>query len=475
MQENRITKRDSDFSRWYNDVIEAAELADYSPVKGCMIIRPNGYAIWEKMQAVLDRMFKETGHENAYFPLFIPEEFLKREAKHVAGFAPELAVVTHAGGQELLTPLVVRPTSETIIWHSFRKWIHSYRDLPILINQWANVVRWELRTKLFLRTTEFLWQEGHTAHATFDDAEEEARRMLEVYRSFLEDTLAIPVIAGRKTELEKFAGAEHTYSIEALMQDGKALQAGTSHHLGQNFARAFDVTFQSITGTQEYVYATSWGVSTRLIGALVMTHGDDLGIVIPPLVAATKVVIVPIGRGDGARLVIEYAEALRAALSDVGVKLDRREEQTPGWKFNYWERRGVPIRLEVGSREVANGTATAVCRYSGERIVVSRSTVRQEIAALLATIQNAMLERARHRQLAQTHRVDAYETFRDMISANAGLLWTHWCGASECEQRIKLETKATIRCIPLESQTEQGKCIACSGSASQRFPFAKAY
>src|SRR5499426_2077756 len=384
MAEVKMTKRSEDYSRWYTDVIAAAELADYAPVKGCMIIRPNGYAIWEKMQQALDGMFKETGHQNAYFPMFIPESFLQKEAEHVEGFAPEVAVVTHAGGTKLEEKLVIRPTSETIIWNSFRNWIQSYRDLPLLINQWCNVVRWEMRTRLFLRTTEFLSQEGHTAHASYEDAEEETVRMLGVYRRFAQEFMALPVIEGMKTEREKFAGAHHTYSIEAMMGDGKALQAGTSHHLAQNFAKAFDVTFQTDQGTRDFVYATSWGLATRMVGALIMAHGDDNGIVIPPRLATIQVVIVPIFRKPEEReRVIQAVENFTAPFNTAGIgfKIDAREQYSPGWKFNDWEKRGVPLRIEVGPKDLEKGQVMLARRDNREKPPASQDglegTVRQ--------------------------------------------------------------------------------------------------
>src|SRR2546423_1323700 len=397
MAEAKITKRSEDYSRWYTDVIAAAELADYSPVKGCMIIRPNGYAIWEKMQQALDGMFKETGHQNAYFPLFIPESFLQKEAEHVEGFAPEVALVTHAGGAKLEEPLVIRPTSETIIWNSYRNWIQSYRDLPLLINQWCNVVRWEMRTRLFLRTTEFLWQEGHTAHASYEDAEEETLRMLGIYRRFAEEYMAMPVIEGRKTDKEKFAGADHTYSIEAMMGDGKALQAGTSHHLAQNFAKAFDVMFQSEKGSREFVYATSWGLSTRMIGALIMAHGDDNGIVIPPRLAATPGGGVPIfreteGRGGGIQAVVNFTAGFKAA--GIAFKVDTRENYSPGWKFNDWEKRGVPLRIEVGPKDLEKNQVVLGRRDNGQKAPASQDGLDRTVRDLLDAIQKSMFDRA---------------------------------------------------------------------------------
>ncbi|HEX4998748.1 MAG TPA: proline--tRNA ligase [Terriglobia bacterium] len=478
MAEVKITKRAEDYSRWYTDVIAAAELADYAPVKGCMIIRPNGYAIWEKMQQALDGMFKATGHRNAYFPMFIPENFLHKEAEHVEGFAPEVAVVTHAGGQKLDEPLVVRPTSETIIWNTYRNWIQSYRDLPLLINQWANVVRWEMRTRLFLRTTEFLWQEGHTAHATSEEAEEETLKILDVYKTFAQDYMAVPVIVGRKTEREKFAGADHTYSIEAMMGDGKALQAGTSHHLGQNFARAFDVMFQTSEGTRDFVYATSWGVSTRLIGALIMAHGDDNGIVIPPRLAATQTAIVPISRKPEERSrVMEAAARIAAALGEagVGVVVDDRDQHSPGWKFNDWEKRGVPLRMELGPKDLEKNQAVLVRRDTGEKTPVSQDGIGPAVVAALANIQQSLFDRAAAFREANSRRVDAYADFNPILDGTGGFLWSHWCGSDACEERVKNETKATIRCIPMNREREDGVCVVCGQPSAARVVFARAY
>src|SRR5437867_5162492 len=425
MAESKITKRSDDFSRWYTDVIAAAELADYAPVKGCMIIRPNGYAIWEKMQQALDKMFKDTGHQNAYFPMFIPESFLQKEAEHVEGFAPEVAVVTHAGGEKLEEPLIVRPTSETIIWNSYRNWIQSYRDLPLLINQWANCVRWEMRTRLFLRTTEFLWQEGHTAHDTYEDAEEETLRMLGVYRRFAEEYMALPVSEGRKTEKEKFAGADHTYSIEAMMGDGKALQAGTSHHLAQNFAKAFDVTFQTETGTREFVYATSWGLSTRMIGALIMAHGDDNGIVIPPTLATTQVVVVPISRKPEERQhVMRAVEKFTLAFKTVGIgfKVDDREQYSPGFKFNDWEKRGVPLRIEVGPKDLDKNQVVLARRDNREKTPASQDGLERTVVDMLNAIQKSLYERALEFREKHTYRVDDYAKFPEILDGEGGFI-----------------------------------------------------
>ena len=478
MAESKITKRREDYSRWYTDVIAAAELADHAPVKGCMIIRPNGYAIWEKMQQALDGMFKETGHQNAYFPLFIPESFLQKEAEHVEGFAPEVAVVTHAGGSKLEEPLVIRPTSETIIWNTYRNWIQSYRDLPLLLNQWCNVVRWEMRTRLFLRTTEFLWQEGHTAHATYEDAEEEALRILAVYRRFSEDYIALPVIEGLKTEAEKFAGAHHTYSIEAMMGDGKALQAGTSHHLGQNFAKAFDVTFQTETGNREHVYATSWGLTTRMIGALMMAHGDDSGIVIPPRLATTQVVIVPIFRKPEERdrvmqAVDHFTSPFKTA--GIGFKIDAREQYSPGWKFNDWEKRGVPLRIEVGPKDLEKNQVVLARRDNGQKSPASQEGLAQTVLNTLETIQKSLFERAREFREKHSYRIDDYSKFNEILDGEGGFLWSHWCGSGECEERVKDETKATIRNIPVNAEREEGKCIKCGVRSERRVIFARAY
>ncbi|MHB2148975.1 proline--tRNA ligase [Calditrichota bacterium LG25] len=473
----KITPRNVDYSRWYTDVILQAKLADYSPVKGAMVIRPNGYAIWEMIQQNLDRMFKETGHVNAYFPLLIPESFMKKEAEHVEGFSPECAVVTIGGGQELEEPLYIRPTSETIIWSMYKKWIMSYRDLPILINQWANVLRWELRTRLFLRTSEFLWQEGHTAHATYEEAEQETMLILNLYKKFVEEYLAIPVIAGRKSDAEKFAGALHTYSIEAMMQDKKALQAGTSHNLGQNFAKAFDVKFQDQQGQLQYVWATSWGVSTRLIGALIMTHGDDNGVVIPPRMAQRQIVIVPIWRGEEEKKqVLDYADAVKKELTkEFTVILDDREQYKPGYKFAEWELQGIPLRLEIGPRDVAKNGLVMVRRDLLKKEFIARDGVLQTVRATLDLMQKEMLERARKFQEDNTHQVDDYDQFKKIIEEEGGFINSHWCGSAECEAKIKEDTKATIRNIPFDRKAEKGKCIICGKESEGRVIFAKAY
>ncbi len=472
----RITPQREDFSRWYTDLVIQGKLADYSPVKGCMVIRPNGYAIWERMQQELDKLFKETGHVNAYFPMFIPESFMKKEAEHVEGFAPECAIVTKGGGQDLEEPLYIRPTSETIIWSMYKKWIMSYRDLPILINQWANIVRWELRTRLFLRTTEFLWQEGHTAHATFEDAEEETLKILEIYRKFAEEYMAMPVITGKKSESEKFAGALHTYSIEALMQDGKALQAGTSHNLGQNFSKAFDVTFQDKDGKVKYVYATSWGVSTRLIGALILTHGDDNGVIIPPKLAQIHLVIIPIWKESNHQKVMEFTENIFNKLkSNFSVKLDDREQYKPGYKYNEWEMIGVPIRIEIGPRDVDNNQITLVRRDNREKIVIPTDNLISQIKEILDIIQKDLFKKALEFQEKNTFKIDNYDMFKKVLEDTGGFLESHWCGSEKCEEIIKEETKATIRNIPFNKKNEKGRCIVCDQDSDGRVIFAKAY
>lgn len=479
---DKITPRDEDYSQWYIDLVRSAKLADYSDVRGCMVIRPNGYAIWEKMQAALDSMFKATGHVNAYFPLFIPESYIRKEADHIEGFAPECAVVTHGGGEELPEKLYVRPTSETVIWASYKKWVQSYRDLPILINQWANVVRWEMRTRLFLRTAEFLWQEGHTAHASREEAQEEVLRMINIYKTFAEEYMALPVIMGRKTESEKFAGADETWCIEAMMQDKKALQAGTSHNLGQNFAKAFDCQFQSKEGTLEYVWATSWGVSTRLIGALIMAHSDDKGLVLPPKLASRQVVIVPILKGDK-QAVVEKAQAICAELKKNGINtfVDDSEQNSPGWKFAEYELQGIPVRLEIGPRDISNNICIAARRDTGEKQkLVLDDTLASSIGSLLETIQKSMFTRALDFREANTVEVTSYDEFK--ASVDKGFIVAHWDGTEETETKIKEETKATIRVLPETPDfisryalNEPGTCI-CSGKPSKRkVIFAKAY
>ncbi|MBI2300493.1 MAG: proline--tRNA ligase [Armatimonadetes bacterium] len=488
--EKAITPRSEDYSRWYTDLVLRAKLADYSPVPGCMVIRPNGYAIWERLRDALDGMFRDTGHENAYFPLFIPVEFLAKEAEHVEGFAMECGVVTHSGLEpdgegglrpkgELDSPLILRPTSETIIWHMYGQWIESYRDLPILINQWANVVRWEMRTRLFLRTREFLWQEGHTAHATADEAVAETLTILDVYRRFAEEWMAIPVLTGKKTEAEKFAGAVDTYCIEALTQDGRAIQAGTSHYLGQNFAKAFDVTFQNESNQREHVYATSWGVSTRLIGALIMCHSDDQGLVCPPKLAPTEVVVVPIGRKDEDRaIVLPVVERLREQLAGLRVKVDADPKQSPGFKFAEYELRGVPLRVEVGPRDVAAGQVTVARRDTGEKTALPLDdNLGTAVRGLLDDIQQALYDRALAFREQSTHRVDSYDEFKQILGdeGGAGLLLAHWDGTTETEKRVQEETGATIRCIPDGGEVEEGSCMVTGKPSRQRVVFARAY
>jgi prolyl-tRNA synthetase len=471
-----ITKRSEDYSQWYLDVVLKAEMADYSPVRGCMVIRPTGYGIWEKIQQQLDRMFKETGHVNAYFPMFIPESFLKKEAEHVEGFAPECAMVTHGGGKLLEEPLAIRPTSETIIWSTYKNWISSHRDLPLLINQWANVCRWEMRTRLFLRTTEFLWQEGHTAHATEEEAEEEAFKMVHVYRDFAENYLAMPVMVGRKTEAEKFAGAEHTYCIEAMMQDGKALQAGTSHHLGQKFAQAFDVKFQDKDGELKYVYASSWGVSTRLVGGMIMTHSDDSGLVVPPRLAPTPVVFVPIYRKDEERaLVLEKAEALCAGWDKLFYKIDDRDQYKPGYKFAEWELKGVPVRIEIGPRDVASNSVVVVRRDTGAKETVSADTLHSYVETLLNTMQTDMYNTAKKRMEDNTHTVDSYDEYKERVGGGGFYRVFLDHSNPEVEKQMQEDTRSTIRCIPFDAPEEQGSCMITGAPCFSRVIAAQSY
>lgn len=477
----RITPRAEDYNRWYQDVVRQGQLAEPAEVvKGCMVIRPHGYAIWEGMQAALDGMFKETGHQNAYFPLLIPESFLKKEAQHVEGFSPELAVVTHAGGKKLEEPLVVRPTSETIIGHFFARWIESYRDLPLLLNQWANVVRWELRTRVFLRTSEFLWQEGHTAHATHQEAREEVRRMLEVYARHAEDVMAMPVLRGIKTDSERFAGAVETHCIEALMQDGKALQAGTSHDLGQNFGKAFDVKFQTKEGGTDYVWQTSWGASTRLVGGLIMTHSDDNGLVLPPKLAPVQVAIVPILRSSdvaGSEQVLSAGEALCQSLRQHGVRVVfDKSDYKPGHKYFVWEQKGVPLRLELGPRDLERGEVVLKRRIDDKKQTMSREGIEGRIVTLLAEMQDELLQRARQRQKENTHHVDTWKEFEAAFEGNkSSFIMAHWDGTAETEAAIKEATKATIRCIPYDAPHEVGRCIKSGAPSSRRVVFAKSY
>lgn len=486
----KITPRAEDYSKWYADVIEAAELADSSPVRGCMVIRPYGYAIWEKIQQVLDEKIKVTGVQNAYFPLLIPKSFLEREAKHVEGFAKECAVVTHhrlalnpktqklepAG--ELEEPLVIRPTSETIIYHTFAKWVESYRDLPLLINQWANVVRWEMRTRPFLRTTEFLWQEGHTAHATAEEAQERARQMIQIYADFARDFLAMPSLVGLKSESEKFAGADRTYTFETMTSEGKALQSGTSHLLGQNFAKAFGIHFLDEKGETQFTHQTSWGVSTRIMGGMIMTHSDDKGLVLPPSIAPLKVVILPIWKDAAEKnLVGENARGLAEQLKAAGltVKIDDRDLR-PGIRFFEWEKKGVPVRLEIGPKDVATGQVVLVRRDTGKKLIVSQNAASEKIENLLDEVQKELLARAEKHLTENTFRVDDKKEFVDLLAEKNCFVAAHWCGAMECEEAIKDETKATTRCIPEIFAPEAGKCISCGKpTESSRVIFAKAY
>jgi prolyl-tRNA synthetase len=475
-----ITPRSVDFAQWYNEIVRRAELADYAPVRGCMVIRPYGYALWENVQASLDRRFKETGHQNAYFPLFIPYSFIEKEAEHIEGFSPQLAVVTHGGGEKLEEPLVVRPTSETIIGHLYAKWIKSYRDLPLLINQWANVVRWEMRPRLFLRTTEFLWQEGHTAHATSQEAQEEALRMLDIYADFAEREAAIPVIKGRKSESEKFPGAETSYTIEGMMGDRKALQMGTSHYLGQNFARAFDIQYLDKNNELQYCWTTSWGVSTRLIGAIVMVHGDDQGLILPPRLAPIQLVIVPIYKSDEERSrVLEFTERVAAELGRaVRVKVDSRDEYTAGWKFNEWELRGVPLRMEIGPRDVANEEITLARRDRPGREgkwTVPASQAAAEVDRALADVQQGLYQRALSFREEHTHRPKNWDEF--VTAVEDGFALAPWCGDPACERAIQEKTKATNRCLPLDQEPlpQGAKCIHCGRPAKTMALFARAY
>src|SRR5260221_5864674 len=487
-----ITSRAQDYSQWYNDLVIKGELADYSAVRGCMVIKPYGFALWENMRDTLDKMFKDTGHVNAYFPLFIPKSFLSKEAAHVEGFAKECAVVTHyrlkndpAGGGIIVDPdakleeeLIVRPTSETIIWNTYKDWIQSYRDLPLLINQWCNVVRWEMRTRLFLRTTEFLWQEGHTAHATAKEAMEETKRMLEVYATFAEEFMAVPVIRGVKTASERFAGAEDTYCIEALMQDGKALQAGTSHFLGQNFAKAFDVKFLTKENQQEFVWATSWGASTRLVGALVMAHSDDQGLILPPKIAPLQVVIVPIYKGDEQKTMIDAkAHEIISHLKELGirVKYDANDNARPGWKFAEYEMKGVPVRLALGARDLEKNVVEIVRRDTKEKRVIAFDGLAQYVFDLLSEIQQGMFNKAKAYRDEHITSADSWDEFEKLLDEKGGFISAHWDGTAETEEDIKEKTKATIRCIPLNNPKEDGKCILTGKPSIQRVLFARAY
>jgi prolyl-tRNA synthetase len=472
-----IASKEKNFSQWYVDVVRKAELADYTTIKGCMVIRPYGYGLWENMQAGLDRRIKETGHKNAYFPLFIPESLLKKEAEHVEGFAPEVAWVTHGGSQKLEERLAIRPTSEAVICSLYSKWVKSWRDLPILINQWVNIVRWEKVTRLFLRTTEFLWQEGHTAHKSKQEAEEETLKILnQVYRDYIENDLAIPVIVGRKTEKEKFAGALHTYTLEALMADGKVLQAGTSHNLGQNFAKAFNIKFLDEDQQEKCVWQTSWGTTTRLVGALVMVHGDERGLKLPPKVAPVQVIIVPIMFDKTKKEVLEKAESIRDILKkDFRVEIDTRDGYTPGWKFNEWEMRGVPLRLEIGPKDMAQGQVMLVRRDTGEKMAVKEEKLVETVNELLNNIQENLFTQAKKFLEENIRETSDYNEFKKIIEKQRGLIKTYWCGSKDCEDKIKEETKASIRCIPFEQEKASGKCIYCGKESSTLVYFARAY
>ncbi len=487
-----FSTREENYSKWYNDIVQRADLAESSAVRGCMVIKPYGYAIWERMQGALDKMFKDTGHSNAYFPIFIPKSFFSKEAAHVEGFAKECAVVTHyrlknsPDGKgvvvdedaKLEEELIIRPTSETIIWDTYRNWVQSYRDLPILVNQWANVVRWEMRTRMFLRTAEFLWQEGHTAHATKDEALFETRQMLDVYADFAENFMAVPVLKGVKSENERFAGALETFCIEALMQDGKALQAGTSHFLGQNFAKAFEVKFTNKEGKQEYVWATSWGVSTRLVGALIMAHSDDNGLVLPPKLAPTQVVIIPIYKNqEQYDLVCAKAKEIRDQIQERGirVKLDDRDTYKPGWKFNEYEFKGVPLRIAIGPRDVENNTVEMARRDTLEKGFYQQADLVNKIEHLLDNIQDNLYQKALSFRDSKTFYADSWEEFNTILDEKGGFIYAHWDGTAESEQKIKEETKATIRCIPLDNKQEEGKCIYSGNPSIQRVVFARAY
>ena len=492
-----ITSRKENYSQWYNDIVIKAGLAENSAVRGCMVIKPYGFAIWEKMQAALDKLFKDTGHYNAYFPLFIPKSFFSKEASHVKGFAKECAVVTHYRlkndpenkgvivdeDAKLEEELIIRPTSETIIWNTYKDWVQSYRDLPILLNQWVNVVRWEMRTRLFLRTTEFLWQEGHTAHATREEAEEETFKMLGVYANFAENWLAMPVVKGSKTDSEKFAGALETYAIEALMQDGKALQSGTSHFLGQNFAKAFDVKFLNREGKLNYVWATSWGISTRLMGALVMAHADDNGLIIPPKLAPVQVVIIPIYKTkEEFDKIIKVAKKIKAKIikrqifgNKISVEFDDRDTYKPGWKFAYYELKGHPIRIAIGPRDLKNGTVEIVRRDTLEKMTCSQENIEETVKKLLNEIQENIFAKALNNKKANTYKVDNYEEFKKLIKERGGFIYAHWDGTTETELKIKEETKATIRCIPFDEDFEEGKCMVTGKPSKRRVLFAIAY
>lgn len=477
MAEDKLTSQKENFSEWYNQVVLRADLADYAPVRGCMVVKPYGWALWENIKADLDRRFKETGHVNAAFPMLIPMSFFEKEKSHVEGFSPELAVVTHGGGQELDEPLAIRPTSETIIGYMYAKWIKSYRDLPVKINQWANVLRWEMRTRMFLRTMEFYWQEGHTAHATAEEAEEEAITMLNVYADFAREMAAVPVLKGVKSESEKFPGAVNTYSIEAMMGDTKALQAGTSHNLGQNFAKAFDIKYLDQNNTLQYCWTTSWGLSTRFIGAIIMTHGDDNGLVLPPRLAPYQIVIVPIFKNDEERgKVMECVDKVMAQLKEFRVKLDDRTEVTPGYKYHEWELRGVPLRLEIGPKDVEKNSVMAARRdMPGKpgKSFLSQDNLAEQVRDLLDTIQNALLVKAENFRDANIHEANSYDELKQIVENGWAEAW--WCGDPACEAKIKEDTKATSRCMNFEHQHGHGKCVVCGKDAEKKIYFSKAY
>jgi len=477
MAEEKLPTRSENYSEWYNQLVQRAELADYAPVRGCMVVRPYGWALWENIQQALDRRFKATGHSNAAFPLFIPMSFLEKEKEHVEGFSPELAVVTIGGGEKLEEPLVVRPTSETVIGYMYSKWIKSYRDLPVLINQWGNVVRWEMRTRLFLRTLEFYWQEGHTAHATYDEAEEETRRILDVYTDFAVNEAAVPVLPGLKSDSEKFAGAHHSYSIEAMMGDTRALQAGTSHNLGQNFAKAFEIRYLDLNNQLQYCWTTSWGLSTRFIGAIIMTHGDDQGLILPPKLAPIQVVIVPIFKNDAERSqVLPVVEKVQRQLGEFRIKVDDRTEVTPGFKFNDWELRGVPLRLEIGPKDVEKGSVMAARRDKpgkAGKTLLSQEQLDSQVAELLTDIHASLYDKALSFRDANIHDPNSYDELKEIVQSGWALSW--WCGEAECEAKIKEETKATTRCIPMNKHSGSGVCIYCGKPANQKVYFARAY
>ena len=472
-----LVKKSEDFSGWYTNVILKAELADYAPVRGCQIFRPYGFAIWENIQKELDSMIKSTGTENAYFPIFIPYSFLKKEKEHVEGFSPQLAVVTHGGGKELAEPLVVRPTSETIIYDMFSKWISSWRDLPFKVNQWCNIVRWEMRTSLFLRTLEFLWQEGHTCHATHEEGIKEALNILDIYEKFYKEFLALPGFKGKKSDSEKFPGALDTFPYEALMPDGKALQGCTSHDLGQNFSKSFNIQFQDKDDKKKYVWQTSWGLSTRVIGAMIMAHGDDQGLIIPPRIAPIQAIIIPIFEKGKGKKVLEYSQKIEEELRDYDflVKTDKREQYSPGWKFNEWELKGVPLRLEIGNNEIKGDFVKAVRRDNGKEKIIKSQDLKEEIKSLLEDIQKNLYDKAENFSKQNTREVDSYEDFKRIMKEKKGFLWAFWCERPECEAKIKEETKATSRLLPLKTKEEKGKCIYCGKKAKHKWLFAQSY